>query len=44
VASVDWDIPQKLRLGTYEIRSKIKGSEETQRREQATGFSAWPPW
>jgi uncharacterized protein YfaS (alpha-2-macroglobulin family) len=28
VASADWGIPQKLRLGNYEIRSKIKGSED----------------
>jgi len=28
VASADWRIPQKLHLGNYEIRSKIRGSED----------------
>jgi uncharacterized protein YfaS (alpha-2-macroglobulin family) len=28
VASVDWDIPQKLRLGDYQVHARLKGSED----------------
>jgi hypothetical protein len=28
VASADWNIPQKLRLGNYEVRTTLKGSED----------------
>jgi uncharacterized protein YfaS (alpha-2-macroglobulin family) len=28
VASADWGIPQKLRLGNYEVRTTLKGSED----------------
>ena len=28
VASADWDIPQKLRLGDYQVHATLKGSED----------------
>jgi A-macroglobulin TED domain/Carboxypeptidase regulatory-like domain/Alpha-2-macroglobulin family/MG2 domain/A-macroglobulin receptor binding domain/Macroglobulin domain MG3 len=28
VASIDWDIPQKLRLGEYQVHATLKGSED----------------
>jgi hypothetical protein len=28
VASADWDIPQKLRLGNYQVHATLKGSED----------------
>jgi hypothetical protein len=28
VGTADWDIPQKLRLGNYEVAAKVKGSDD----------------
>ena len=35
VANADWDIPQKLRLGNYEVRTALKGSEDDSGAPQA---------